>query len=210
MSCAKCGAETDSFLCLQCREKLQGRSREADNLAETYHLGKVIVQYAVKATTSNASILFYGSMALLLLAIGTGVVVYTLITHPRGQGNILALVLAAGVVGGGYLAWKIRLLLTNRHVRVVICDDGFLYVNGRRTEVFRWDQLEAVEHKHREYSSGRPGAQRTKKDSYFVWRKDGVKVRYDDDLWDNLLRLGQRIESRAAQYNVPIRLNTNS
>src|SRR5260370_35596733 len=88
MYSAKCGAETDAFLCLQCREKLQGRSREADNLAETYHLGKVIVQYAVKATTSNASILFYGRSPRLLPAIGTGVVVCASLSHPSDQPDI--------------------------------------------------------------------------------------------------------------------------
>ncbi len=78
---------------------------------------------------------------------------------------------------------------------MLLCTEGFVHLNGSTAKVFRWEQMAAVEHKHREYGGGRYSPSRlTKKDWYVVRRKDGAQVRYDGDLIENLLVLGERLE----------------
>lgn len=215
MACAQCGAETDALFCSRCREALESRAREQRRedvrlaeLAQSYHLGPLNAQYAVSRQLVTMELLLYGGCALLLLPGGIGLFVFAL-TSRAGSKSLQAVALF-GVLIGAYLVWKLWSVISNRQVRVLLCSQGLLHLTGSSAKVFRWDELAAVEHKHREYGHPRaPYSPPTRKDWYIVRRKDGVRVSYSSDLIENLRELGERLESEAYRHGVPVRLNTN-
>jgi len=211
MTCAKCGAETDALLCRSCREALENRSRETYHLAEAYHLGTPMAQYGASRQLLKVNLVVYGSTAFLLLAGAIGLVVFSLTSHAglKAFSSSMQILVFSALIAVAYLVWKLWRITTTRQVRVLLCTEGFVHLNGSTAKVFRWEQLAAVEHKHREYGSPRvPYSPPTKKDWYMVQRKDGVKVRYGSDLIENLLVLGERLEYEASRHGVPVRLNS--
>src|SRR5260370_34818774 len=146
MTCAKCGAETDALLCRSCREALEDRSRETYQLAEAYHLGTPVAQYAVSRQLLTGNLLIYGISAFLLLAGAIGLVVFALTSHAglktlASSRQILAFF---GLLAGGDIPGEFLVVAPTRRVGGALCAEGFGDLNGSPRKGFPWGTVGGV------------------------------------------------------------------
>jgi hypothetical protein len=94
-----------------------------------------------------------------------------------------------------------------RSFRLIVCRDGFVSVEGKRVEVFRWDDLACVvEIATREYFPLKMGlkylAPLGRSYSYAVRRKDGGQVEVDGNVVKHLGKFKKLLRAEAQRRGV--------
>lgn len=169
-------------------------SPEVYTLADTYQLGTPQKEFRARPTRTHIiSSAFFIAVSLCL-----GVVAFLLLTGQNPYRLLGALFICAAVVA---LAIGFAILLKpvrHRSRYVYLCSDGFLFIEGKNIQPFRWDTIEAMWQHKPENDDTQTATSHT----YRVRRRDGSTIVLND-LFPHIEILGRRIREEVTNCLLP-------
>lgn len=166
-------------------------SAEAEQFASKYELGKASAEYRTHFSPLK---MVYSSLC---LALGLLLVVVMLMTEGI-SGQAIALVCALFFLVLGFI--PLTNWLSRRSWQLIACADGFVFVRGKRVDVYRWEQIETVwQRVFKQYYRGLPVSATHK---YRIQCSDGKHVAFDDT-FANIEKFGVTVGREVTQNLLP-------
>ncbi len=172
-------------------------SPEAYQFTAAYQLGTPTAEYEVKRTFGNR---FVGVPPILigifLLVVGIGFVILGVLqpSSMRWVGFIMGpLLILIGLLTS--IGWY-----TKRNLRIYVCTDGLVQVNGNDIRAIRWDEIESVHRRVTKHYTN--GIYMRTSYLYTVRGSNGTRFMFNDML-ENIEKLGNTLEYEVTRRQLP-------
>ncbi len=174
-------------------QQMQPLPLEVQQLTATYQLGLPTAEFTPRLTASK------WIFGILLFLIGAGFIVFSFAaSNSDATSQLVLLLIGLAVVALGFSPFIATYL--QRGLHVYVCPNGLVYVNGSKSDVIRWDQIEAVwaQVTRRYYNGVYAGTTHL----YTVRRADGATFKFNDK-FHKVGDLGTMIERESSRQLLP-------